>query len=215
VNEPVETKTQGTASPVSEPLRAVEIPLSTLLKNYVLVLLKDQRNFIILVLGALVVFLALNMDTTSKMHTLDMVAVNSLPESVHTIAVTTTATATTTVLSFSTLTVTEVQTAASMRATALPVSQGLGVQEIVDVAEDFALPTSSVDIEAVESTQEEEVLEPSEPVSSIVEDLNTLAPAPSMDESKSSSQEISEAQTPDDICVSEHIFQAAPLSCAA
>ncbi|KAH7407078.1 hypothetical protein DE146DRAFT_649229 [Phaeosphaeria sp. MPI-PUGE-AT-0046c] len=43
------------------PIRAAQIPLSTLLKNYVLVLLKDQRNFIILVLSALVVYLAMNM----------------------------------------------------------------------------------------------------------------------------------------------------------
>lgn len=44
-------------------VRAAQIPLSTLLKNYVLVLLKDQRNFIILVLSGLVVYLAMNMAT--------------------------------------------------------------------------------------------------------------------------------------------------------
>lgn len=45
------------------PVRAAQIPLSTLLKNYLLVLLKDQRNFVILVLSALVVYLAMNMAT--------------------------------------------------------------------------------------------------------------------------------------------------------
>lgn len=56
------TPTDASVQPPS--IRAAQIPLSTLLKNYVLVLLKDQRNFIILVLGALVVYLAMNMAPT-------------------------------------------------------------------------------------------------------------------------------------------------------
>lgn len=55
--------TSADAGLQSPPVRAAQIPLSTLLKNYILVLLKDQRNFVILVLGSLVVYLAMNMTT--------------------------------------------------------------------------------------------------------------------------------------------------------
>ncbi|CAO2652378.1 Nn.00g006610.m01.CDS01 [Neocucurbitaria sp. VM-36] len=92
--------------------QTTDIPLSTLLKNYFLVLLGDQRNFIILVLSALVVFLSMNMDTTWKQQLLPPPRVESLNNGVlndlmSPIAVT----ATTTATSFSTLTVTEVHTA--------------------------------------------------------------------------------------------------------
>jgi hypothetical protein len=104
----------------SRSIRVADIPLSTLLKNYILVLLKDQRNIIILVLSAVVVFLAMNMNPASKFP---VPAMTADMQSVHTIAVTATATTTTTATSYSTLTVTEIQTAASMWETALPISQ--------------------------------------------------------------------------------------------
>lgn len=92
--------------------RTTDIPLGTLLKNYFLVLLGDQKNLIILVLSGVVVFLSMNMDTTWKQQLLPSQAVGlpnaiTLPESISTVSVV----ATTTATSFSTLTVTEVYTA--------------------------------------------------------------------------------------------------------
>jgi hypothetical protein len=115
LKEPKKTASEGKSLHVapSRQLRTADIPLSTLLKNYILVLLKDQRNIIILVLGALVVFLAMNMGTAPAGQQLPTIAADVEP--VHTVAVTTTATTT------ATLTVTEVQTAMSMQETALPV----------------------------------------------------------------------------------------------
>jgi hypothetical protein len=115
LKEPKKTASEGKSLHVapSRQLRTADIPLSTLLKNYILVLLKDQRNIIILVLGALVVFLAMNMGTAPAGLQLPTIAADVEP--VHTVAVTTTATTT------ATLTVTEVQTAMSMQETALPV----------------------------------------------------------------------------------------------
>jgi hypothetical protein len=95
--------------PSTPVVRAAEIPLSTLLKNYIFVLLKDQRNFIILVLGALVVVLAMNMDPVSSTPQMASISAERVaPEIVH---ITTTATA----VSTATLTVTEIQTATSMQ----------------------------------------------------------------------------------------------------
>lgn len=105
--------------------RAANIPLSTLLKNYILVLLGDQRNVIILVLGAVVVFLAMNMNTTSIQHVAPQ-QLSAVPNmKVSTVAVTTTAT------SFSTFTVTEVQTASVVQATASPWESGSGQIEAI------------------------------------------------------------------------------------
>ncbi|KAF2033993.1 hypothetical protein EK21DRAFT_48563, partial [Setomelanomma holmii] len=108
------------ASLATGQLRAADIPMGTLLKNYILILLKDQRNFIILLLGATVVFLSMDMHTTQQLHSLNTVPETNLLDSVTTVAVTTTAT--TTATAFSTLTVTEVKTAVSDRETALLVS---------------------------------------------------------------------------------------------
>ncbi|KAL6707460.1 hypothetical protein ACN47E_004030 [Coniothyrium glycines] len=93
-----------------------QIPLSTLLGSYFQGLLSDQRNWIILLLGAAVVFLSMNMTPTpmpSASPQLTATPTEALVKhSVATVAVTTTATA------FSTLTVTQVQTAANTEATA-------------------------------------------------------------------------------------------------
>ncbi|KAF2828106.1 hypothetical protein CC86DRAFT_465868 [Ophiobolus disseminans] len=125
LKEPKEAILESTSAPVdvklptASPLRTTDIPLNTLLKNYIIVLLKDQRNIIILVLGAIVVFLAMNMNTSSGASQVPTItAETNMLESVQTVAITTTAT--TTATSFSTLTVTETQTAMSMQETVLP-----------------------------------------------------------------------------------------------
>lgn len=140
LKEPVTATRESTvdsvdAAPASKPLRAADIPLSTLLKNYALVLLKDQRNIVILVLGALVVFLVMNMKTTSEPPLPTITATTSMAD-VHTLSVTTTAT--TTATSFSTLTVTETHSAMSMLETALPA---------VSIAEEADISTTSAGVE--------------------------------------------------------------------
>ncbi|KAH7389788.1 hypothetical protein BKA66DRAFT_414267 [Pyrenochaeta sp. MPI-SDFR-AT-0127] len=121
---------------------ATQIPLSTLLKNYVLVLLGDQRNLIILVLSVAVVFLSLNMDPAWRQQPLTPQLVGMTDEiafsqSISTIAITTTAT------SISTLTVTEMNTAQSMQATYVPVSEVTNtrlepVEELLTSSDDSA-----------------------------------------------------------------------------
>jgi hypothetical protein len=166
-------------------LRAADIPLSTLLKNYVLVLLKDQRNLIILVLGALVVFMAMNMDVQPTFQVASISADSSPFEQVHTIAITTTAT--TTATAFSTLTVTEIQTATSMVETALPTSAFAAVQEAAAIVEEVAAPMSSVGEEdftvapLAESVAEEQTpAAPTEPLKDIFGPSSPAVEAPSV-----------------------------------
>ncbi|KAL5114348.1 hypothetical protein ACEQ8H_007785 [Pleosporales sp. CAS-2024a] len=116
-----QSKPAVAVSATQAPLRAADIPLGTLLKNYALILLKDQRNFVILVLGALVVVLVMHMGTEPKLHMPSITADDSPLEAVHTVVVTTTAT--TTATSFSTMTVTEVQTATSIHKVVLPMTE--------------------------------------------------------------------------------------------
>jgi len=144
LKKPTGTSVVAPSAPIvssehSRSIRAADIPLSTLLKNYILVLLKDPRNVIILVLGALVAFLAMNMSPNSMPNP----AVPTLAadmQSVRTMAVTTTAT--TTATSFSTLTVTEVQTAASMLETTSPTSKEMG-SAACDFLADSAVTTGA------------------------------------------------------------------------
>jgi len=202
-------------SPTARPLRAADIPLSTLLKNYALVLLKDQRNFIILVLGALVVFLAMNMNnsTTSQLPTIT--ADPSTVELVHTVGVTTTAT--TTATSFSTLTVTEIQTATSMQETVLPT---LSAHPAADVAEHVVPSMPSVDSQAAEEETttdiptNEELPFPAETISVMTEESSKPVDASSVASSPFSAS--TDEPSLDGFSVLENIFSQAPLSyCAA
>lgn len=88
-----------------------EIPLSTLLRNYILVLARDQKNIAIVILSAFVVFLAMHMSPSqhmqlpSSMHS--ELPDDQLSSSVSQLVVTTTATMTAT--SFSTTIVTQTE----------------------------------------------------------------------------------------------------------
>jgi hypothetical protein len=175
--------------------RAADIPLSTLLKNHILVLLKDQRNIIIVVLGALVVLLTMNMDTGSKIPLSSISAGSSAPEYIHTVSITATATATTTATAFSTLTVTQVHTAESMHETQLPAA----VHKDVDVAADFASSMLPLDVYAGDEISEEQV----------------VAPAAPFEEFDSPPTYDADAQVPDNVCLSESVFMASLPVCAA
>lgn len=110
-----------------------DIPLGVLVKNYVLVLLRDQRNFVIVLLSIVVVYLSINMDPASRTQLFPPQMIG-LPEQsgldpVSTVAVTTTATATSTmsVKVFETMTVTQVVTASNVLET-----MGAVVEEVED-----------------------------------------------------------------------------------
>ncbi|EAT90674.2 hypothetical protein SNOG_02462 [Parastagonospora nodorum SN15] len=208
-------------------LRAADIPLGTLMKNYVLVLLKDPRNFIILALGALVVVLAMNMGTQPQLQMASIEAESSLQEPVHTVAFTTTAT--TTATSFSTLTVTEVQTATSIHEIAVPTSGCSVAEEPMLIAEDGtspALSSTSEEVQAAEPVFEREVdntpnvpeavQEPAEQDAAPVEDQTNSSHSPIFEEPKSASNLGAEdTLLADGICLSNPIFLTPSLECAA
>lgn len=208
-------------------LRAADIPLGTLMKNYVLVLLKDPRNFIILALGALVVVLAMNMRKQPQLQMASIEAESSLKEPIHTIAFTTTAT--TTATSFSTLTVTEVQTATSIHEIAVPTSGCSVAEEPMLIAEDDispALPSTPEEVQAAEPVPEEEVdntytvleevQEPTEQGSAPVEDQANSSHSPIVEGPKSAPNLGPEdAILADSICLSNPIFLTPSLQCVA
>jgi len=218
----------GSESGENRVLRAADIPLGTLMKNYVLVLLKDPRNFIILALGALVVVLAMNMRTQpQQLQMASIEAESSLQQTVHTIAFTTTAT--TTATSFSTLTVTEVQTATSVHEVVAPTSGCHVAEEPMLIATDDTSPAhSSIPEEAQvakpvfekeldnASVVLEEVLEPAEQDSAPVAEQTDFSRSPIAEESNSApSLALEDTILADGICLSNPIFLTPSLQCAA
>jgi hypothetical protein len=199
----------------TQTLRAVDIPLSTLMKNYILVLLKDQRNFIILVLGALVVVMAMNMEVQPAMQVASISADSSPLESVHTIAIT--STATTTATAFSTLTVTEIQTATMVVETSFPTSASAVAEEAAMLVEDITSPVvlaDEVDL-AVEDDATASTLTESSAVEPTVEEETTAAPTELLQDLFDPSSPAAEEASNDNLCMLDRIFQASSLQCAA
>lgn len=114
---------------------AAQIPLSTLLKNYILVQLADPKNWAILLLTAAVGLMSMNLGsyqpTTPLISNVPSVEVYSAS------AVTATTTA------FSTLTVTEIQMASSVYPTASYYSSSLPSSSLAASALPTTLPTES------------------------------------------------------------------------
>jgi hypothetical protein len=207
------------------PLRAADIPLSTLLKNYVLVLLKDPRNWTILVLGALVVVLAMNMSTEPRLQMASISAESSTPEPRHTIAITTTATATTT--AYSTLTVTEVQTATSVHEIVVSASECAEAQENDPISEADVLQMASIYHEAVQAFDSafdetattlavEQLQHPIEPVSSPAEEGKKPSYTPVIEETEPIAPVVLEEKSATGTsCVLENLFQLPVSQCMA
>ncbi|KAL5394738.1 hypothetical protein PMIN02_004713 [Paraphaeosphaeria minitans] len=152
--------------------RVEEIPLGTLLKNYLVLQLQDSRNLFILILGALVFFLLKsNPNWNLPQPTLDLatdVSLKHMAESRVPIVVTSTATMIET--SFSTLVVTEVQTLDGPRETlSLPSS------DIAVVEEAVSTPSLShedeLDAVTVPSAETEDVYESAELANLILGEL--------------------------------------------
>ncbi|KAF2715641.1 hypothetical protein K504DRAFT_457795 [Pleomassaria siparia CBS 279.74] len=106
------SRSRGRPRSISRQPHQAEVPLSTLLSNYFLVLATDRRNLIIAAMGALVIFLSMqrvpiSSSSLSSGH-------HDRPDLVPSIVVTTTATAIET--SISTVTVTQVHHAESVEA---------------------------------------------------------------------------------------------------
>ncbi|KAF2194477.1 hypothetical protein K469DRAFT_734353 [Zopfia rhizophila CBS 207.26] len=110
---PLRNQSRGRPRP-SSPHRAVnEIPLGTVLRNYILLLAQDQRNIAIIALSVFVVFLSMHMGPRTPSMDLpspslpNTVPGDHLPDPVSSVVITTTAT--TTATSISTLIVTQVE----------------------------------------------------------------------------------------------------------
>jgi hypothetical protein len=146
----VEAEVRRSSRSPSGPRPSVEIPLGTLLKNYILVLLRDQRNIIILVLSALVVGLVMTTNAAPKTqtvlppHTVGMSVSNGLLDPVYTVAITTTETA------FSTVVITRTKTAYNTQQTSVPVPNSAHIAKDASkgeaaLAEDILSPLARAD----------------------------------------------------------------------
>jgi hypothetical protein len=182
-------RAEAEAAEASRQVQSSQIPLSTLLKNYVVCLLSDPRNFIILLLGAAVVYLSMSMGSTQLSSSTQML---ELPTEVAYDLISTAITATMTATAYSTFTVTEVHTAASMQETAVPILEVAYAKievSVVEQSEDASLvrvsedlmPTSPA-IELIDSadestpipeiTTEAVIYEPVEPIAQDVHNNN-------------------------------------------
>ncbi|KAF1831678.1 hypothetical protein BDW02DRAFT_571801 [Decorospora gaudefroyi] len=193
-----------------------QIPLSTLLKNYVLVLLGDQRNCVILLLSAVVVYLSMNMSPALQPLSAQILELPNEPVQAEHIPMAVTATMTAT--SFSTLTVTEFQTAANSQETATlffhvqdvahealdPVVDAI---ESLAAVEDLSFTTSPI-------AEEEVVPMPVSPAAELNTETLRLEPTvetPVAEEThKASASRLMES-----FCPLVPVFQAPLASCAA
>lgn len=133
-----------------------EIPLSTLLRNYFTLLARDQRNIFIVILGALVVFLAIHVNPAQYMPLPPSSLPNTLlddhlPDQISPTMVTTTATMTATSVATTTVTYVEQYSAsiqnlpkASMEASSGPILDAFALSvSKSDVQESLSPSTSA------------------------------------------------------------------------
>ncbi|CAN9092818.1 unnamed protein product [Alternaria alternata] len=183
----------------SHRLRSDQIPLSTLMKNYVILLLSDKRNFVILLLAVAVAYLAMGMRAaqqqsplSSQMLELPTEVAAQMPNPV---------TATMTATAYSTFTVTEFQTP-----TAIPVLAAADPEIEVAEAEAEIEPEAEAEVILNEVAVEE--------VST-----SSVAELPLAEESAPTTMEdnIVVDQTPTEAssCALEAVFPASLAFCAA
>ena len=126
------SRSRGRPQSISRRPTVHEIPIGTLLKNYMLLQLRDSRNYLIVILGALVIFLAMNANhdwslTAAKLGTTPGNSVGSIVDAVPSIVIT--STATTTATSVATLIVTESEQIGNAYETPISVSSTITVEE--------------------------------------------------------------------------------------
>jgi hypothetical protein len=123
-------------------LAADQIPLGTLLKNYILLLLSDKRNLVIISLVAAVAYLAMGMRAaqqsplSTQMLELPTEVAASMPNAV---------TATMTATAYSTYTVTEFQTATAVPVLAVADPEIESEAEVEIVADEMVIESESED----------------------------------------------------------------------
>ncbi|KAF2849210.1 hypothetical protein T440DRAFT_399665 [Plenodomus tracheiphilus IPT5] len=207
---------KGRKLSVSGRARASDFPLSTLLKNYVRVLLGDRRNLVILGLSAAVVFLAMNVKTSGSQQIVSP-QLTSVPN-----AHVSSAIVTTTAISIATFTVTEIQISSVMQATSLPTPEVMApvleVEEISTPIEELELSDAALVIEEVvnapdssveETTAEEEAGDSND--ETLVEDV--VEPI-AMEASTESKANLEAPISAADFCIIEPIFQTPITFCA-
>ena len=192
-----------------------QIPLSTLLKNYAVVLLGDKRNLVIILLVAAVAYLSMNLTLGQQASTAQML---ELPNEVVMADMPNAVTATMTATSYSTFTVTKFQTAAVMQETAVPVV--IPESHPIDIIADESLaPTTP-------AVQEEETLATS-PAVELLDAADQTALVTEIKLEPASSPKQAETLVLEDVasnishapvikaCVPEPVFQLTPAHCAA
>jgi len=174
--------------------RVEEIPLGTLLKNYMVLQLQDSRNFFILLLGVIITFLLMNPNTTWDMTRLttgfpSMLPVERFPELSSPVVVTATsttiatATTTTTATSVSILTVTEVQTH-NIVETILPSESVATVEEPESHVSGFIhdIPSAATSAPASLPTESSAIVEdPELAIAQLVHEILDMAPSESVE----------------------------------
>ncbi|KAJ4335060.1 hypothetical protein N0V95_009017 [Ascochyta clinopodiicola] len=160
---------------------AAQLPLSTLLKNYLMVQISDPKNWAILLLTAAVGFMSMNMATHMPSTPLisDVASINAGSAS----AVTATTTA------FSTLTITETQMASSVYPTASYSSSAYATASSSSIA-DSVLPT-------ILPTEPEIVADPNE--AHVFESSSTVNDEPLRRASESSEEDPEETVVADPV----------------
>ncbi|KAF2735700.1 hypothetical protein EJ04DRAFT_511650 [Polyplosphaeria fusca] len=105
-SDPPRTQSRGRPRSTSRRPSLEEIPLGTLLRNYLVLLARDQKNIAILLLSAFVVFLAMQLTPGASLHLQPSDLPSGLPDDLlhpisSVVVVTSTVTATTTAISVS------------------------------------------------------------------------------------------------------------------
>jgi hypothetical protein len=183
------TRHQSRGRPRSASRRptADEVPLGTLLKNYFVLLARDQKNFAILILGVLVVFLAMHMspEIAQSSSMPSVLPSEALPNSVSQVYVTTTATMTATATSTTTVTHVEPLPAEVSKPAAPTLDATLAAAESVSSSEDADIPgesttsnasgsaSASASATAYQSASQEGAVESRESSSSPTQDVSS------------------------------------------
>ncbi|KAI1539289.1 hypothetical protein PtrSN002B_004689 [Pyrenophora tritici-repentis] len=206
----------------------LQVPLSTLLKNYFFVLLADKRNLVIILLGAAVAYLSMNLTFGQQASSSQML---ELPNEVVMANMPNAVTATMTATSYSTLTVTAFQTAAVMQETAVPVAvvaePEIGIPEVV--LPEVIIPEPKVIDAVVEESptpttpavEEQEEALPTSPAVELLDPVDQPAPVTELKmELITSSPVVEDVANISHVpamkaCVLEPVFQLGPAHCAA
>ncbi|RMZ68609.1 pathway-specific nitrogen regulator [Pyrenophora seminiperda CCB06] len=204
-----------------------QVPLSTLARNYFLILLSDKRNLVIILLGTVVAYLSMNMTLGQQALTTQML---ELPNEMVMADMPNAVTATMTATSYSTFTVTEFQTASITQETAVPVA--IVAEPETEVPEAIIAEPEVIDVVADKSSipitpaVEDDAL-PTSPAVELLHAASQTAPVTEIKMELASSPEPVEAHVVEDIsnnshapvimksCVLEPVFQLGPAHCAA